>query len=400
MSVATVRTILPLALVTCTSMLAMDFYLPAVPSLQAWFGIEVTLAQATISVFLVGLAASQLVWAEVLSSRGPRYAVQLGVWLLVATSIGATLAPNIETLIAMRLMQGIAAGAATVVAPSVVRATLTQTDAVRGLAAIAMVEAIVPAAGPVLGAVLLAYTDWRGVFAVLTATTLVVLPFAIRAAPRELPGLDRRVVATYARILSNRKYTRLALSHALSMGALLTFVGSAPQLMLHALGLGAAAFATLQIIGVIAFMVLASQAGRISARIGPPRAVQVGAAIQLVACAAMLGTSVFIDLPFTVFAVFWFIFCAALAVRGPAAFSEALKLPPAQLGRASAVLVLLILLAGAIGTQVVAPFMSGRPVGLLVGLLVPCLISFVLVVPYPRPYPRSIVDGGTSSLPP
>src|SRR3989337_2383557 len=70
MTSASVRTILPLSIVTCTSMLAMDLYLPAVPTLQQSLGIDVALAQSTIAVFLAGLAASQLLWAEVLTRIG------------------------------------------------------------------------------------------------------------------------------------------------------------------------------------------------------------------------------------------------------------------------------------------------------------------------------------------
>lgn len=179
MSAATVRTILPLALVTCTSMLAMDFYLPAVPSLQRAFDIDVSVAQATIAVFLAALASSQLAWAEIMARFGPRHSVRLGVWLLVVSSVGAAIAPSIEVLIVLRAIQGFAAGSATVVAPSVVRATLADADAVRGLAAIAMVEAIVPAAGPVLGAALLRYTDWRATLWTIAVMTLAVIPFAL-----------------------------------------------------------------------------------------------------------------------------------------------------------------------------------------------------------------------------
>lgn len=385
MSSRAVRTVLPLASVTCTSMLAMDFYLPAVPTLQTWFGIGISGAQATVAVFLAGLAASQLVWAEVMSRLGPRQAVRLGVWLLILASISAVFAPNIETVIALRAIQGVAAGAATVVAPSVVRATLADADAVRGLAAIAMVEALVPALGPVLGAALLEWTDWRGTFVVLAIVTLAALPFAIRATPRELPGLDRTIAASYRHILSNRRFTRLAVSHALSMGALLTFIASAPQLMIHALDLGVRHFAILQVVGVAAFMIFASQSGRISARVGAPRAVQLGAVVQLCASVTMLVLDRVVDVSFVVIAAFWFLFCAALAVRGPSAFSEALKLPASQLGRGSAIMVLLILLAGAIGTQLVAPFMDGQSASaLLLGITVPCVISALLVVPYPH----------------
>lgn len=385
MSSATVRTILPLALVTCTSMLAMDFYLPAVPSLQRTFDIDVSIAQATIAVFLTGLAASQLAWAEVMARFGPRQSVRLGVWVLVFASVGAAIAPSIELLIALRAIQGFAAGAATVVAPCVVRATLADTDAVRGLAAIAMVEAIVPAAGPALGAVLLSYSDWRAMFWIIAVTTLALIPFALRAVPHELPGLDRQISSAYRTILTNRRYMRLALSHALSMGALLTFVASAPHLMIHALDGGPTEFALLQLIGVAAFMILASQSGRISARITSRRAIQLGAVVQLVACIVMLVLSRVVSLSFVAFALFWFVFCAALAVRGPAAFSEALKLPPSQLGRASAIMVLLILLAGSVGTQVVAPFVdAASPTGLLIGVSVPCLVGLLLVIPYPK----------------
>jgi DHA1 family bicyclomycin/chloramphenicol resistance-like MFS transporter len=149
------RTLLPLALLTGTSMLAMDLYLPAVPTLQSHLGVGVAQAQATVALFLAGLAASQLLWGELLNRIGPRHCVWWSVSLLALASAGCALAPGIELLWALRLLQGVAAGAATVVAASVIRATLGDADAVRGMATIASIEAIVPAAGPVLGTLLL-----------------------------------------------------------------------------------------------------------------------------------------------------------------------------------------------------------------------------------------------------
>jgi DHA1 family bicyclomycin/chloramphenicol resistance-like MFS transporter len=386
MSRPSVRTILPLSLVTCTSMLAMDLILPAVPTLQVALGIDVTRAQATVSIFLVGLAVSQLLWGEALTRIGPRRSVRLGVWLLVVASVGCALSRNIEELLSMRLLQGLAAGAAPVVASSVVRATLSGNDAVKGMAAIAMVESIVPALGPILGAILLVHSDWRGLFWALGVVTLCVLPFVVRAAPLELPGLDRTVNAGYRSILGQGRYVRLALSHALAMGALLTFVASAPQLMVNTSDSGTSAFALLQVLGVAAFAGVASQAGRLSRAIGTRGAVQLGAILQMLACGALLLASSIGVLAFVEVSAFWCVFCGALAVRGPSAFSEALALPPAQIGRASAMLVLAILLAGALGTQVIAPFMggaSGTPLAL--GLLGLASISLLLIVPYPEP---------------
>jgi MFS transporter, DHA1 family, multidrug resistance protein len=383
---ASIRTVLPLAFVTGVSMAAMDLYLPAVPALQAGLGISVPLAQATVAVYLAGLAAAQLLWGELLNRLGPRRCMEVGLALLVLTSIGCAWAPNIETLLVMRLLQGVSAAAATVVAPSVVRATLADTDVVRGIAAISMVEAIVPAAGPVIGALLLTVTDWRGTFWVLAGLALFVLPWVVRIAPRRLPGLDLAHDVGYAGILRNRRFLRLAGSHALCIAALLTFLASAPQLLQHTLGLGSAAFAMLQVIGVSAFMLGASQSGRWAARLGHARVVWLGNGIQLAACALALGGAlVWGSLPFAAIAAYWFCFCGALAIRGPATFGDAIDLPPAQMGRATALLILGLLAAGALGTQLVAPFMghADSTAPLFGSVLVMLLGSAALVWRYP-----------------
>jgi MFS transporter, DHA1 family, multidrug resistance protein len=384
MSRTSIKTILPLSLVTCSSMLAMDLYLPAVPNLQQSLGASINLAQATVAIFLAGLAASQLLWGEALNRIGPRRCVLIGVLALVLASLGCALAPSIETVLAMRLLQGIAAGAATVIAPSVVRATLSNEDAVRGIATISMIEAIVPAAGPVLGAVLLNFMDWRGTFWVLAAATALVLPFAVAVTPRQLPGLDRSVPAGYGAILRNGRFARLALSHGLCLGALLTFVASAPQLMQNALGMDASAFALLQLIGVGSFILMASQSARITAQLGAARAVHLGASVQILLCATLLAVALAGRLPFWALLLFWSGFCGALAVRGPPAFSDALAVPPAQIGRASAMLVLTLLCLGSLGTQLVAPFMAfASAAPLAAAMLAMLLTSAALVAPYP-----------------
>jgi hypothetical protein len=56
------------------------------------------------------------------------------------------------------------------------------------------------------------------------------------------------------------------------------------------------------------------------------------------------------------------------------------------MGRASALMVLLLLIAGALGVQGVAPFIGGTSAAPLAGaMLAMTLLSLALVVPYPRP---------------
>lgn len=397
---SSIRTVLPLAVITCTSMLAMDLYLPAVPALQRDLGVSVAQGQATIAVFLAGLACSQLLWGAALQRFGPRTCVKVGLWLLVASSFGAALAPDLAGVLAMRLLQGIAAGAATVVAPTVIRATLPDRDGVRGIAAIAMIEAIVPAAGPVLGSLLLLVADWRLLLAGVGALALVAMPFALRAAPARLPNLDECVPTGYRTLLADQRYLRLALSHSLCFAALLCFVSSAPQALVRIHGFGDTAFVLSQVGGVLAFIAAASQSGRVSARFGVRRAIQFGAWGHVLLCGGfvVLAAAGLLTLPLVL--AFWMGFCALMGIRGPAAFSEALAVPVAQMGRASALLVLLLLVFSAAATQLAAVFLEQAGLLAVMGtMLAVSLASVALVARYPaRPAAQAAAPPGTQPV--
>ena len=135
---------------------------------------------------------------------------------------------------------------------------------------------------------------------------------------------------------------------------------------------------------MLSFMGMASQSARVSRRLGLAGAVRAGALFHVAICAALLVVAGFGVLSFAAVAVFWCAFCGAFAIRGPAAFSDALALPPSQMGRASAMMTLALLLAGALGTQIVAPFMGGATaVPLATAMLVLCALSLWGVTPYP-----------------
>jgi len=386
LSSASIRRLLPLALVTCTGMLAMDMYLPAVPAMQRALQLSIPQGQATIAVFLAGLAASQLLWGEALHRWGAKACTRVGLALLVLGSVGCALASDYAVLLAMRLLQGVGAGASTVVVPTVIKSTLGERDSHRGIAAVSMIEAIVPAAGPVLGTLLLLVMDWRWTFVIIAVLTLLAAPFALRATPAEPPPHpgDAANAGGYRVLLGHARFVRLALAHSLSFAALFVFVASGPQ-VLGALW-GAHAFALTQVVGVACFIAAASQSGRVGERFGRAGAVQGGAWAHLALCLLLAALLLAQAMPFALLLAFWGAFCATLGIRGPAAFSDALHVPLHQMGRASALLVLALLVCSAAATQATAYFLGAwglRAVAFAMVLLT--LASLALVARYPRP---------------
>ncbi|KGM30377.1 MFS transporter, partial [Inquilinus limosus] len=96
--------------------MAIDMYLPALPTIGAEFAAGPDRVQLTMSVYLLGSAAGQIVIGP-LSDRFGRRPVLIGGFLLfAAASLGATSAGSIDALIAWRLLQSLGASAGGVLA--------------------------------------------------------------------------------------------------------------------------------------------------------------------------------------------------------------------------------------------------------------------------------------------
>jgi MFS family permease len=98
-----------------------DLYLPSLPSLMQYFDASEADVQLTLSVFLVGLAASQLVYGPLSDRFGRKPVLLAGLVLYLLASIACMLAPSIDFLIAARFFQALGACVGPVLCRAVVR---------------------------------------------------------------------------------------------------------------------------------------------------------------------------------------------------------------------------------------------------------------------------------------
>lgn len=359
------RLALPLASLTALGLLASDLYLPAIPVMAAELGASIPSAQATMALFMAALALSQLAWGWAADHFGDRRTIMAGTVLLGGGSLVCAMAPGIDWMLAGRLLQGLGAGAATVAVPALIRRRFNEANAVKALAMVAMAESTIPAVGPVAGAAIVLYADWRTTFWLIAAMSLLLLPLVARIVGRPPAPASAHPAATpaqrgYALLLRNRRYLRYALSYALMFGALLMYVASAPVLVTHALGLGIEAFAILQICGVLAFMLGASAAVRLVKRLGQQWLVRSGTLLQFLAGAGLMGMAL-AGLAGTrglvALAVLAALFCGGLGLRGPATMGGALHAAGDDAGKGAGLLMFLAFACVAGATQLVAPFL-------------------------------------------
>src|SRR5438445_7007554 len=126
-NLATSRVVL-LLLVVMTGIAPISLYIlvPALPVLATNFGRDISIAQMTVSLYMVGIACSQLIMGPLSDKFGRRPVLLSGLALSVAASLGCSLAQTLPQLIAARFLQALGGASGMVVSRAVIRGLVSR----------------------------------------------------------------------------------------------------------------------------------------------------------------------------------------------------------------------------------------------------------------------------------
>jgi MFS transporter, DHA1 family, multidrug resistance protein len=237
------RVVLVLGALIALGPATIDMYLPALPTIGDDLSATPAQVQLTLTGTLVGLGLGQLVLGPVSDAVGRRLPVLVGTAVHVLASLLCMVAPNVAVLGGLRLVQGLSAAAAAVVATAVVRDLYSGNTAAVVLSRLMLVLGAAPVLAPTVGGELLRLTDWRGVFGALAVLGALMLLMAAKALPETLPPSRRRtggVVGTaraYRGLLRDRSYVGLVLVAGTAMAALFAYVSGSAFVLQEQYGL-------------------------------------------------------------------------------------------------------------------------------------------------------------------
>lgn len=175
-----------LAMLTALGPLSTDFYLPSLPEIVRALNTDVAGAQATLSAFLFGFAAGQLIWGPLSDRLGRRPVLLIGLCLFLATTLACAFAPSIEALIGARFAQAVGASGPIVLGRAMVRDLYDGPRAGRELARMGMIMGLVPAIAPVAGGLLQNAFGWPSTFLATLVVGLGVLVVVITIMPETI----------------------------------------------------------------------------------------------------------------------------------------------------------------------------------------------------------------------
>ncbi len=273
-----------------------DIFLPSMLSMARDLATDYGSIQLALSTFMMGIGVSQLIIGPLSDSHGRRPVLKWTLILYVGASLACVVAPNIETLLAARVVQSAGGCAGLVVGRAIIRDRFEGAKAAQAYAYIATALAAGPMLGTILGGQIEVWLDWRASFAFLTAFGLVALAAVVwwlgetNLAPDKEAVRPSRLMRGYASMFRDRRYLGYVLTITFTYAGVFTFISGAAFVFIDLLGVAPDAFGLLFAIAIGGYGTGTLAASQISARIGIDGMITAGG---LIAYASTLGLAGF-----------------------------------------------------------------------------------------------------------
>lgn len=354
---------------------SIDAYLPAFPNIQAALGASAIEVQQTLTAYMLAFAGMVLWHGALADAFGRRNIILVSLVVFAIGTFGCAASHSVHYLWIFRIMQGVSAGAGTVVGRAIIRDLYSDAPAARLLSMVTMIFSIAPAIAPVLGGWIVKFFDWRAIFLSLLVYTVVLFVVCYRYLPETLPREQRQpfnpgyLAANYGAIFRSPLFHMKAGIVACNFAGLFLFITAAPVMLPVHLHLGPDQFAWLFVPTVSGIFLGALAANRIAGRMTFARQIGIGFCFLIAAAAVNVGYHLAFPpaLPWSVLPMFFYTF--GMSLVAPGATLLTLDLFPHIRGTVASCQSFAVTLLGALVAGVIAPFLSYSVLWLALGQL-------------------------------
>lgn len=286
------------ASVVAMSPLALDMYLPAMPTLAEYFQTDFASVQNSLSIYLVGYSCGLFFFGPLSDQLSRRFCIRLGLIGFAVMSTVIAFAPSIEVFIGARFVQAFLSAAATVVVPATIR-EIYEHNTAKGMSYVSMVMMLAPMMAPTIGSLILLFADWHFIFLTLCGYALFIALVSHsnfperRTAPQQQASLTKAFIHNYKVVLGHAESRLDLISSMMVSLAFFAFLTSSSFVWMEVYQASEFEFAVL--FGVNGFMALFAHFinSKLVDRKGSRKLLRWGTGIAMVLSAGMLMANVF-----------------------------------------------------------------------------------------------------------
>ena len=378
------RTALVLGLLAAIGPFAIDMYLPALPSIGHSLNASMGAVQASLMAFFISLGVGQIIYGPVSDMVGRKLPLYFGISLFGLASIGCALAPDIQTLVALRFVQGLGACAGMVVPRAVVRDLHTGVEAARLMSLLMLVFSVCPILAPLAGSLLIESFGWRSVFWAITLVSVLGLVLLATSLPETRPP-ERRVdsnlrsaLAAYGVLLRDRHFLGLVGIGSFGISSFFAYLANSPFVLINHYGLTPRQYSIAFAVNAASFIGSSQFTGKLAARFGLVAVVKVAVLGYAVVMSLLLALNLLgLDRLDVLIGMMLFGF-GFLGLVVPATVVLALDRHGAIAGTASALMGTLQFVSGALVMAIIGPFVDGTARPMVAGIAICALVAYMM----------------------
>ena len=336
--------ILILGMMIAIGPLAIDMYLPALPSMADEFGVSTTNVARSVPAYFVGLVFGQLFYGPFSDRVGRVKPMYIGMTIFVIASIICATTNHEYVLFAARTLQALGACVTAVVTRAAIRDTLNPVQSARAFSLMVLVMGVAPILAPTLGAAILQVANWHMLFWFLAGygvlniiLTKLFLKETLAPENRNTRPMSETFLG-YVDLMKDKTFTVPAVAAGLLQGSFFIYLSISSVLFMENYGLSEKQFAIAFGANAFGFIALTQANQFLTKRFRLVQLLRFGALMQVISALCLLVLGVVFGGEAYFPAVFLAIFCciAGLGFTQPNATAIALAFQKKRAGMAAA----------------------------------------------------------------
>lgn len=346
--------------------LSIDMYLPSLPILANDLQTTASMTQLSLTAFLIGLAAGQLVMGPLSDVQGRRRPLLAGLAVFAIASMLCMVVPSIWGLIAMRFVQGASAAAGIVIARAVVRDMYDGPELTKFFALLMLINGVAPIAAPVVGGQLLEFVSWQGIFGVLAVIGIMMvmavfwgMPETLREDRKSTGGL-KNTLMTFKTLLIDKVFMGYCLAQGFVMGGMFAYISGSPFVLQDYFGLTPQEFSLCFAANGVGIIIASQVTGRLAGKVNESKLLVAGLSMAL-SGSSMMFLMLLANAHLIAVLIPLFFAVASVGVVATVCFSLAMRGKEKTAGAASALLGLMPYIFGATVAPLAGIAGSGTP---------------------------------------